>query len=74
MSWLIQRDVDEGRSRLNFSEWGQTGSRRERRPGEMGQKVLEGEMPPAQYTLIHPDARLSSAEKQALADGLQATQ
>jgi hypothetical protein len=30
-------------------------------------------MPPANYLITHPDARLTDAEKTALARGLQAT-
>ncbi len=71
VSWLVQRDVDEGRSRLNFSEWGAAGKSREVR--EVGEVILEGEMPPAYYLLNHPEARLSTAEKQALAAGLAAS-
>jgi hypothetical protein len=75
-SWLVQRDVDEGRRRLNFSEWNSavTAQRgRGRNPQEISGIVLQGEMPPLQYTLIHADARLSQIEKQALADGLIAS-
>ena len=69
MSWLVQNDVDEGRSRLNFSEWGQ----QELEVDEIGEIVLEGEMPPAQYLPMHPEARLSAAEREALARGLDVT-
>jgi NADH:ubiquinone oxidoreductase subunit len=34
--------------------------------------VEEKEMPPAWYGWMHPKARLSSAERQALVQGLQA--
>ena len=77
VSWLVQHDVDEGRQHLNFSEWGVARSGRQRREGhgldEMGEVILEGEMPPAQFLLTHPEARLTETEKQALADGLAAT-
>jgi hypothetical protein len=69
VSWLIQHDVEEGRSVLNFSEWGAAG----RRAGEAGEVVLEGEMPPSYFVLLHAEAKLSSAEKQALAQGLQSS-
>jgi len=76
-SWLIQHDVDEGRQRLNFSEWGVASSggenRRERETNEIGGVILEGEMPPAYYIPLHPASSLTQAEKQALADGLTAT-
>lgn len=70
ISWLVQRDVDEGRRALNFSTWGQ--GRAGRELGEMAEVVQEGEMPPVQYLLLHADARLSDAEKQQLVQGLYA--
>jgi hypothetical protein len=69
MSWLVQRDVDEGRQRLNFSEWGK--GRMETR--EITGKIREGEMPPFYYILMHPNAALSSTEKEILIQGLNAT-
>ena len=76
VSWLLQRHIVEGRQYLNFSNWNQ--SHDEHGEGgyeadEMGETVLEGEMPMRSYLLIHPEARLSDAEKQALAEGLAAT-
>lgn len=65
-SWLVVRDVQEGRGSLNFSVW---------YPGDVElddvqQVLLSGEMPPAQYKLMHAAARLSDAEHQQLLDGL----
>ncbi len=40
----------------------------------MGRIVLEGEMPPWYYVVIHPSANLTSAEVQELANGLNSTQ
>ena len=71
VSWLVQHDVDEGRQHLNFSDWGRSG--RSEAAREMSEVVLEGEMPPLQYLLAHPEARLTAAEKEALAQGLAAT-
>ncbi len=68
VSWLVQHDVDEGRRSLNFSDWSSS-----RRTREMGQIVLEGEMPPTIYLLMHPQAKLTSSERQELASGLTAT-
>lgn len=67
-SWLVQKDVDDGRNKLNFSEWG----RGEQEIDEIGEVIREGEMPPIQYTLIHPDARLSVDERETLMRGLAA--
>jgi mono/diheme cytochrome c family protein len=69
ISWLVVNDTLEGRSRLNFSAWGQ----QEVEVDEIGEVVMEGEMPPAKYLPTHPAARLSAAEREALARGLAAT-
>jgi hypothetical protein len=69
MSWLIQRDVDEGRSELNFSEW----QRRQPDADEMAEHIEDGHMPPLQYRMLHAGARLSEDEKDALIDGLMTT-
>jgi hypothetical protein len=69
VSWLVQRDVEEGRRRLNFSEWGT----RRQEADEAAEVVQEGEMPPSFYLPLHPLARLSSQEKSALVQGLVAT-
>ncbi len=68
-SWLVQRDVEEGRGILNVSEW----DRAEQEAGEVGEAITEGEMPPLQYKIMHSSARLSDTEKQELADGLAAS-
>lgn len=64
VSWLIQRDVEAGRAHVNFSQW--------KGPHEGGvvEPVQEGSMPPWYYTLLHPKARLSPAETQALVQAL----
>lgn len=69
VSWLLWHHVEEGRSVLNFSTWG-TG----RQAADHAVRQVEsGAMPPGYYLLMHPDARLSEAEKQQLIDGLNAT-
>jgi mono/diheme cytochrome c family protein len=68
-SWLIQRDVDEGREDLNFSEW----QRPQKEANEAAATIREGKMPPWTYTVIHPGARLNAQERSALIKGLEAT-
>lgn len=89
VSWLVMRDIQEGRSRFNISapierrgpgeggEFGEGGEGGERR-GERGDDspaglVQRGEMPMPIYLITHPEARLTDAEKQQLIDGLNAT-
>jgi hypothetical protein len=69
VSWLTINHVVEGRETLNFSTW----DRAQRETEEIGETIVEGEMPPAYFTLLHSEARLSAAEKQRLIDGLEAT-
>ena len=69
LSWLIQRDVDEGRAELNFSEWDQP----QDEGGEAAESLREGEMPPWFYTIFRPNRRLSDLEQTALIRGLEAT-
>ena len=65
MSWLVQRDVDEGREEWNVAdadvEW-----------DEGAEETEEGAMPPRQYTILHSGARLSSEERAHLAAALEA--
>jgi cytochrome c551/c552 len=67
VSWLVYNDTMQGRRRLNFSQWN-TGSQRS--VGEITGKIQEGEMPPAIYLPMHPNAHLTAAEKQQLITGL----
>jgi hypothetical protein len=64
-SWLAQHDISAGRARLNFSDWTGVLNAQELR------RVLDGGMPPLQYTLLHPNAKLSAAEKKRLVAGFE---
>ena len=69
VSWLVQQDVDEGRAHVNFSEW----NRLQRGLRGVRNDVMRGQMPPWYYLPLHPQARLSLAEKEALLQGPAAT-
>ncbi len=69
VSWLVQRDIDEGRSTLNFSEW----NRPQEGAGDLAEAVLGKSMPPWYFTLLHSSAKLSKTEREQLAGGLRAT-
>ena len=66
-SWLVQHDVDQGRARLNFSDWAGYPS-----ASRFAEVVNDGRMPPFQYSLIHPHVRLTAAQKQTLIQGYAA--
>lgn len=65
-SWLVQRDVEQGRKKMNFSDWG----RRNEDGEEIREVILEGEMPLPAYLLMHPEARLTEEETLRLIEGL----
>jgi hypothetical protein len=68
-SWLVSLDVVNGRDKFNFSEWNTN-------PGEldeMVEAVQEGEMPPIQFWIFHPGARLNDQQKQDLIQALQSS-
>lgn len=69
MSWLIERDVNEGRRTINFTNW--NGQRQ--RVREAGETIVRGSMPPFYYIWLHPSGNLSLQEKQQLIQGLSAT-
>lgn len=65
MSWLVQRDVDRGRDEWNLSTGDDDFD-------DGAEEIEDGTMPPRQYVLAHPDARLSAAEKAELIAALEA--
>ena len=69
VAWVVARDISDGRAVLNFSEW-----QRPRRDGHgVAEEVLDGDMPPLAYWLVHAHARLSDADRRRLARGLAKT-
>ena len=67
VSWLVAYDVHEGRSHVNFSEWGTLDpEKRERIREEVWEEVEEGHMPPWTYLLLHPGARPDDAARGVL--------
>lgn len=67
VSWLLHRDVVEGRRHLNFTEWDKVpADKRARRIGACGREVKSGDMPPWFYLPLHPTARLDDADKALL--------
>jgi len=65
-SWLIVSDVNEGRTHLNLSDWPKDSERAAKKLERMSEEVGYKNMPPGKYTLMHPDARLTDAQRQEL--------
>jgi hypothetical protein len=71
IKWWTAHHVSSGRSALNFDEWNEP----QRAAGRAASSVMRGRMPPSYYTWfgLHADAKLTAAQRQRLAAGLQAT-
>lgn len=67
VSWLVKRDTNEGREHLNFSDW-QTFDKADMAEAyyEIADEVGEGEMPMKIYPIMHPEAKLSKEDRQAM--------
>ena len=66
-SWVIARDVHEGRAALNFSAWNQLSVERQADAmHESWEEVAEGKMPTWFYVALHPEARLSTKDRSVL--------
>ncbi len=66
-SWLMARDVRKGRSRMNFSEWGDTDEEERAIDRQNAWDEIEsGDMPPWFYIPMNPARRLSAEEKATL--------
>jgi len=63
MSWLIEKDVHEGRSHMNLSHWNEYDTAKQ---GEilasLSAVVRSRQMPLPRYLRLHPNAQLSDAE------------
>ena len=67
VSWWIGQHVREGRAKLDFSEWEKysTWQKRDKLESVCG-VVSTGRMPPRSYTAMHPEAKLTEAEKKTV--------
>jgi hypothetical protein len=66
-SWLIEKDVRDGRTHFDMSRWEEyTPQERSRVLAEISVMVRNHEMPLSRYTVLHPEARLSDQEVQAI--------
>jgi hypothetical protein len=72
-SWLVASDVNEGRKHLNLSDWPTEPAREAKQLDRMNEVIDYREMPLKKYTLMHPDARLSDAQRKEVLDWTAAT-
>ncbi len=67
VSVVIEHDVNNGRRHLNFSTWA-AGKATRNQLQEVCDAVSDSAMPPRAYRLMHPQARLSPQDVDALCD------
>ncbi|MHB1193476.1 MAG: heme-binding domain-containing protein [Longimicrobiales bacterium] len=71
--FLLANHVREGRENLNFSTWGaETPERQDHKLEEVVEVVEAGEMPEGSYRWLHPEARLTDAQRQMLVEWAKA--
>jgi cytochrome c551/c552 len=67
VSWLLSNDVSEGRRHVNFSDWAQyTPQRAAAKLRNICDQVEEGDMPLWYYRPMHPNTKLSAADRSAI--------
>ena len=67
-SWIVVSDVNEGRDKLNFSEWPEDSARAAKKLDRINEVLDYRQMPLKKYTLLHPEARLTEAQRKQLMD------
>lgn len=72
VAWWLQRHVDEGKKRLNFSEFGNYSAEKAAKKLKQTAEVIEEEeMPLFSYTIIHRNAILNAEQKSIVLNWLQ---
>ena len=67
ISWLIEKDVQDGRRHWNMSNWDRYSSdERQDILSQIGPMVRNRKMPLPQYLLLHSEAKLSDADVELL--------
>lgn len=69
ISWWIKGHIKGGRQNLNFSEWATyDGKKRSHKMEEIVEEVSERHMPMKSYTFLHPEAKLSDDDINAIVE------
>ena len=67
VSWALERDVAEARRHMDLSHWDRYSMEQKRDLlARIGAEVRSRQMPLGRYVLLHPEARLSESEIQAI--------
>jgi cytochrome c len=67
MSWLMERDIVEGRKKMNLSLWDiYSADRRQTLEAKIVQQTKAHAMPPLSYRMIHWNARITAVQRRAV--------
>ncbi|MGG7034964.1 MAG: heme-binding domain-containing protein [Flavobacterium sp.] len=73
-AWFMANHIKEGKSELNFSEFGNYSKRkRKSKLKEMANQIKENEMPLTSYTLLHQNAILGNKQREELINWIENT-
>ena len=68
ISWQVHSNIKNGRAWMNFSIWNKYSEKKKQKFYKGIVDALNIKMPPAEYLLIHKDARLNPKERKMLQD------
>jgi hypothetical protein len=62
--WILSNHIKNGKDKLNFSDFGSYSKRRQKsKLKSIASQVKDGKMPLSSYTILHKDAKLTTANK-----------
>lgn len=74
IGWILARDIENGKSKLNLSEFGSLSARRQSsRLRGIANQLMEGTMPLRAYQFMHPRSRLTEEERRLIIEWARAT-
>jgi cytochrome c len=75
VSWLIERDIVEGRKNMNLSAWDKySADQQQVLLAKIVEETKERKMPPPQYRMIHWNARVNDADVLAFTGWMRGTE
>lgn len=67
LDWWLSSHIKEGKSELNFNEFGAYSKRRQlSKLKAIGESIRDGSMPLSSYLIMHKNAKLSEEDKQMI--------
>jgi hypothetical protein len=74
MGWIMKRHIDNGKAKLNFSEFGSLSNRRQvSKLKEISNQIKDDEMPISSYKMMHKNANLTNEQKVFVTDWMNKT-